>query len=105
MIAASCNEIERRAQAVVASLSEVGTGWTTGDGQSAVGGGSLPGETLPTRLLQAPMHLNPVALSKSLRQASPAVVGRIERERLVLDLRTVLPEEDDALASAIRCAL
>jgi L-seryl-tRNA(Ser) seleniumtransferase len=105
MISASSDEIERRAQAVMASLGEAGTAWTTGEGRSAVGGGSLPGETLPTRLLQAPVHLNPVALSKSLRQASPAVVGRIERERLVLDLRTVLPEEDATLATVLRCAL
>jgi L-seryl-tRNA(Ser) seleniumtransferase len=105
MISASGDEIESRAQAVIAKLGEAGTGWTTGDGQSAVGGGSLPGETLPTRLLQAPTHLSPVALSKALRQSGPAVVGRIERERLVLDLRTVLPEEDETLATVLRCAL
>jgi L-seryl-tRNA(Ser) seleniumtransferase len=105
MISATGDAIERRSQGVIASLGEVGAGWTTGDGQSAVGGGSLPGETLPTRLLVAPPVLNPVTLASTLRRSTPAVVGRIEHERLVLDLRTVLPEEDETLATVIRCAL
>jgi L-seryl-tRNA(Ser) seleniumtransferase len=116
MISASCDEIERRAQAIIASLEgAVGgaagdrssDGWTTGDGRSAVGGGSLPGETLPTRLLMAPADLDPVALGAALRRATPAVVARIEHDRLVLDLRTVLPEEDErlalTLAEVVRC--
>ena len=108
-ISASPAEIERRASAVVESLGEAGAGWTMGDGRSAVGGGSLPGETLPTRLLCAPTSLNPVTLGAALRQARPAIVSRIEHDRLVLDLRTVLPEEDQTLtqtlASVLRCAL
>jgi L-seryl-tRNA(Ser) seleniumtransferase len=104
MIAATRDEIEARARAIIGRVGDAGHGWTTGDGQSAVGGGSLPGETLPTRLLLAPLELNPVALAAALRAARPAVVGRIEHERLVLDLRTVLPEEDETLAAVLRCA-
>jgi L-seryl-tRNA(Ser) seleniumtransferase len=102
MIAASPTVIESRARAVVDELKGAGIGWEIGDGSSAVGGGSLPGETLPTRLLMAPPELNPVRLATALRQARPAVVARIERDRLVLDLRTVLREEDAMLASVLR---
>jgi L-seryl-tRNA(Ser) seleniumtransferase len=102
MIAARPADIERRARTVAATL---GAGWEIADGQSAVGGGSLPGETLPTRVLLAPDVLAPDRLSAALRRATPAVVSRIERNRLVLDLRTVLPEEDAALSSSLRAAL
>jgi L-seryl-tRNA(Ser) seleniumtransferase len=90
---------------VIESLDELGEGWTTGDGRSAVGGGSLPGETLPTRLLVAPPGLNPEVFSAVLRRGRPAVVARIEHDRLVLDLRTVLPEEDSTLVTVLQCAL
>jgi L-seryl-tRNA(Ser) seleniumtransferase len=105
MISAGCDEIERRARDMIESLDELGEGWTTGDGRSAVGGGSLPGETLPTRLLVAPAGLNPEVFSAVLRRCRPAVVARIEHDRLVLDLRTVLPEEDSTLVTVLQCAL
>jgi L-seryl-tRNA(Ser) seleniumtransferase len=105
MIAASPGEIERRARAVIDALGEAGAGWGIGDGSSAVGGGSLPGETLPTRLLLAPPSLDPDRFAGKLRTMQPAVIGRIERDRLVLDLRTVLPGEDQTLVTVLRCAL
>jgi len=105
MISARPDDIERRARALIGQLGVGGTGWEIGDGQSAVGGGSLPGETLPTRLLLAPLSLDPDRLAAALRHVTPAVVARIERDRLVLDLRTVLPEEDAALLAALQAVL
>ncbi len=70
---------------------------------SAVGGGALPGETLPTwaLALTAPrVH----RLSARLRDGTPPVVARIEDERLLLDPRTVLPEQDDVLLTRVRTA-
>jgi L-seryl-tRNA(Ser) seleniumtransferase len=104
MIAASPEEIEVRARAAIGALGAAGAGWTIVDGRSAVGGGSLPGETLPTRLLAATESLNAETLAGALRRAIPAVVGRIERGRLVFDLRTVLPEEDSLFAETLACA-
>jgi L-seryl-tRNA(Ser) seleniumtransferase len=104
MIAAPPEDIERRARRVLASLGPAADGFTVEDGCSAVGGGSLPGETLPTRLVVAPPQLDAQVTAAALRRTSPAVVGRIERDRLVLDLRTVLPDEDELLASALRAA-
>jgi L-seryl-tRNA(Ser) seleniumtransferase len=73
------------------------------DGRSVVGGGSLPGETLPTKLLALKVP-HPDHLARLLRTGDPPVVGRIEEDRLVLDPRTVLPEEDEALIEAIQRA-
>ena len=105
MIAESPEAIEERARAVIRRLLDSGESWTIVDGLSAVGGGSLPGETLPTRLLVAPARFNPVKLAAKLRAGRPPVVARIEHDRLVLDLRTVLPTSDDGLADALLAAL
>jgi L-seryl-tRNA(Ser) seleniumtransferase len=69
-----------------------------------VGGGSLPGETLPTCLLalSAP---NPDRLMKRLRQQGPPVIARLQDDRVVLDPRTVLPEQEEALLLGLKRAL
>jgi L-seryl-tRNA(Ser) seleniumtransferase len=68
-----------------------------------VGGGSLPGETLPTRLLALPA-LPADRLAARLRAGLPPLVARIVDDALCLDPRTVLPEQDDLLLAAILAA-
>jgi L-seryl-tRNA(Ser) seleniumtransferase len=65
------------------------------EGHSVAGGGSTPDQTLPTWLLAVPGDA--AAQERALRLGDPPVIARIEDDRLVLDLRTVLAEEDDAL--------
>jgi L-seryl-tRNA(Ser) seleniumtransferase len=72
-------------------------------GASTVGGGSLPGETLPTRLLALP-GLPADRLAARLRAGRPAVVARIVDDALCFDPRTVLPEQDDMLLDAVVAA-
>jgi L-seryl-tRNA(Ser) seleniumtransferase len=72
-------------------------------GLSTVGGGSLPEETLPTRLLALEVS-KPDDFLAELRQANPPVIARIENDRVVLDPRTVLPSQDDQLLIALRQA-
>jgi L-seryl-tRNA(Ser) seleniumtransferase len=72
-------------------------------GRSTVGGGSLPGQTLDTCLVALPDRA-PDALAARLRRARPAVVGRLQDDRLVLDPRTVLPEQEESLVAAVRAA-
>ncbi len=104
MIATPLEEIERRARSWAEGLADLGVEVGVVDGESAVGGGSLPGETLPTRLLAiGGVTLDELALR--LRTGEPAVVGRIERDMLLFDPRTVLPAEDEALLQALRRAL
>ena len=74
--------------------------------ESAVGGGSLPGERLPTTVLViAPRRAGAAGLLRRLREQEPPVIGRIQDERVLLDPRTVLPDEDDVLIEAVRRAV
>ncbi|MGD2143783.1 MAG: L-seryl-tRNA(Sec) selenium transferase, partial [Anaerolineae bacterium] len=104
MIGARVATIEQRAQLWRAALQQAGISAEVVDGRSAVGGGSLPGETLPTKLLVVPTE-HPDRLATSLRHADPPVVGRIEDDRVVLDPRTVLPEEDQALVRSVAASV
>ena len=69
--------------------------------ESAVGGGSLPGETLPT-WCWSPGATEPNAAAAALRRADPPVVARVQQGRLLLDPRTVLDGQDEHVASAVR---
>lgn len=74
------------------------------EGISAVGGGSLPGETLPTSLLALEVK-SPDRFLKKLREQNPAIVARTENDRVVFDPRSVLPVQDSALLTGIQQAL
>ncbi len=76
------------------------------EGSSRVGGGSLPTAELPTVLLslQVP-HLESSELARRLRCGDPPVMVRLQQERLLLDLRTVNPEQDGLLLKAILAAV
>jgi L-seryl-tRNA(Ser) seleniumtransferase len=73
-------------------------------GQSTVGGGSLPGETLPTWVLALVIN-NPDKFMEKLRQCRPPVIARTEKDRILLDPRTVAPEQDDDLLISLKNAL
>jgi L-seryl-tRNA(Ser) seleniumtransferase len=78
------------------------------DGSSLVGGGSTPAQSLPTKVLRiASARHSAAQLEARLRQAPAgiAVIARIEDERLLLDLRTVFPEQEPALLQALLSAL
>jgi L-seryl-tRNA(Ser) seleniumtransferase len=76
------------------------------DGLSMVGGGSLPDESLPTKLVAIPGNGAYVSeLAERLRTGEPAVVARVERDAVLLDPRTVMPAEDRKLLAAVRSAL
>lgn len=79
---------------------------TVEDGSSEVGGGALPLQELPTRLVVlAPGPEATRAAEIRLRRGTPAVLVRIKEDRLVIDLRTVAPDEEAILAVALRDAL
>ncbi len=72
------------------------------DGHSTIGGGSAPGSALPTRLV-AVTHptLSPDGFEEALRALDPPVIARIEDDRVLIDLRTVAPDDDERLATLI----
>jgi L-seryl-tRNA(Ser) seleniumtransferase len=69
-----------------------------------VGGGSLPGETLPTWLLALAVD-SPAGSAARLRAGEPPVIARIEDDRLLLDPRTVLPEQEEQLWDLVAAAV
>ena len=105
MLAATTEELRTRAAALVAALP--GEGVAVVALESTVGGGSVPGETLPSVGVGVPTPSGRAAtdLLARLRAGEPCVIGRIERDWVVLDLRTVAPGHDAVLAAAIVHAL
>ena len=97
MIAASPESVRERAEGWAGQL---GRGEVI-PGESTVGGGSLPGETMPTFLLALRLPKPDRCLAR-LRQARPAIIARLEDDRLVLDPRTVLSEQEPALLAGLR---
>ena len=102
MLRMPVEEIGARAEALAGGLRKAGFGAAVIEGQSTLGGGSAPGETLPTRLVEL-RHptLSAKALEARLRQLDPPVVARIQNDRVVVDLRTVPEGLDGTLARLI----
>jgi L-seryl-tRNA(Ser) seleniumtransferase len=90
-------ELRTRAQRLVAALQADGVDAACVDSDAAVGGGGAPELRLPSAAVSLP-----AALAALLRQADPPVVGRVERGRCLLDLRSVPAEDDDLLLRAVR---
>ena len=104
MLSLSVDDIRARAETLAAGL-DGRPGWraTLTPGTSAVGGGSAPGVELPTVLVAIERDgLSPDALDARLRTLVPPVIARIDRHRIVLDLRSVLPHEDAHLLAALQ---
>jgi L-seryl-tRNA(Ser) seleniumtransferase len=99
MISTPRADLERRATALAAT-----TDADVVAVESTIGGGSLPGEVLPSFGVALAAR-SADGLVTRLRKGSPAVIGRIEDKRVVIDLRTVEPERDGDLATAIATAM
>jgi len=104
MLAMPLDEIDGRARALAAALTELtGVAADIVDGESTIGGGSAPGSAIPTRLVAITYpSLTAEQLEERLRRHSPPIVARIAGDRVVIDLRTVEPDDDEVVAAAIR---
>jgi L-seryl-tRNA(Ser) seleniumtransferase len=96
------DELRATAEAWCSALRTAGVPADTAPAESAAGGGSLPGQTLPTVCVVLPGPTG--RLVSALRAADPPVVARAESGRVWLDPRTVQPSEADALLAAVRAA-
>jgi len=106
MISAPLEEIDQRARLWAQSLQGLAR---VEEGETMVGGGSLPGGTLPTRLVaiggEGKKHRNMAqVLSQRLRCQEIPVIGRISGNVLLLDPRSVLPEEDEVVLKSLQGA-
>jgi L-seryl-tRNA(Ser) seleniumtransferase len=104
MLTMSTAAMRIRADALAAAINRA-AGWKADvvKGMSAVGGGSAPGVELPTWLVSVVKDsLSAAALEEKLRTGSVPVIARIDQDRVVLDLRTVLQTDDTLLAELIQ---
>jgi L-seryl-tRNA(Ser) seleniumtransferase len=103
MIAMPLDEIRALASDWARQLVGTGIPAEVRDGASAVGGGSLPGQTLPTALVAVGAR-STTQLAQRLRSQVPAILTRLESDRVILDPRTVQRQEDSHLIDAVRKA-
>jgi L-seryl-tRNA(Ser) seleniumtransferase len=96
MLATSLDELRERATRIAATIRNAHVAATEG----RIGGGSLPRASIPSIGVELASP-QPDDLAAHLRRWSPPIVSRIEDQRVVLDLRTVAPEQDDALIAAL----
>ncbi|HEY81189.1 MAG TPA: L-seryl-tRNA(Sec) selenium transferase [Caldilineae bacterium] len=104
MISASAEALAQRARTWADALTRQGIRVTLAPGGSAVGGGSLPGQTLPTTLLLLRTE-HPHRLLAALRAHTPPIIARVEEDAVAFDPRTVLPEQETILLAAIPSCL
>lgn len=100
MLSVPLDELGRRAKHWAASLQR----GEVSPSQSTLGGGSLPGETLPTYVLSLPAKSPNQTMSRLRAQPTP-IIARTERDRILIDPRTVLPEQDHTLLLGLTAAL
>jgi L-seryl-tRNA(Ser) seleniumtransferase len=101
MMEISKAEIANRAKAMVAKLGKE-TRAELIDGESLLGGGSAPSAVLSTTLIGLTCQgLSADQLAARLRVSDPPVIARVEEGRVLLDLRTVFPEQDQALGRVL----
>ncbi len=100
------SSLRTRAEALAGRLAEAGVDCRAVPAAAAVGGGGGPGVSLPSAALSLPERYAPGLRSGAAVRSGdvPAVVGRIEGGRLLLDLRAVAPADDARLAGAVLAA-
>jgi len=95
-------EIGKRGQALAAQIKRPKWQVEIIDGESLLGGGAAPSSVLPTSLLALTCEgMSADQLATRLRASQPPIISRVEEGRVLLDLRTVFPEQDVAIASAL----
>ena len=104
MLATTLDELERRAGALARAASDAGFVSAVVETEAVAGGGSGAESTIPSRAVALGGPLAVDELASRLRAGELPVIGRIEDGRLLLDLRTVAPEEDTELLEALRIA-
>lgn len=92
MLRLSYDDIAKRARALAAAI----PGAEVIDGHSLAGGGSTPDQTLPTALIAIDKRHE-----RRLRNGNPPIITRVDNDKVLIDLRTVLPEEEIALQAAL----
>jgi L-seryl-tRNA(Ser) seleniumtransferase len=102
MMRLSKDDIARRAEVMISGIKSSTLRLEICDGCSVIGGGAAPSAVLPTRLLAIThSRLSADELCSRLRASDPPIIARVEEGRVLLDLRTVFPDQDGAVAAAL----
>ncbi|KPL02637.1 MAG: hypothetical protein AMJ90_05195 [candidate division Zixibacteria bacterium SM23_73_2] len=101
MISTPIGDLRKRAEKIKKELRKSNLKLLIGESKSTVGGGSLPGETLPTIVISFETKLSPDLQAQRFREENPPIIGRIEKNRFVLDLRTIFPHQDREVLRSI----
>ena len=101
MIAAPLSDLESRGRRICSAVG--GASFDLASSEATVGGGSLPGQTLPSLALspRLPAGIEIDRFAQMLRMGSPGVFSRVSDGKLLIDLRTILPEDDDRLIASL----
>lgn len=103
MMRTPLDDIRKRAEAIVSAVKDRRLAVELREGESVIGGGAAPGSVLPTVLIAIrSQQFSPDEMVSTLRHHETPVIARVEEDRLLLDLRTVMPEEDEILIEALR---
>jgi L-seryl-tRNA(Ser) seleniumtransferase len=102
MMRVSKEEIGRRAESLAKELESSNVSAEIVDGASVIGGGAAPSAVLPTRLLAVSAEgLSADELAARLRSSNPPIIARVDEGRVLLDLRTVFPQQDEVVQAAL----
>jgi len=103
MMRLSKDEIGKRAKAVAEKIRRPELSISVMDGESVIGGGAAPSAALPTTLLAVTSKtVSADELAARLRASAPPIIARVEDAQVLLDLRTVFPEQDETVAWALQ---
>lgn len=102
MMSLSKEDISARAETVAGKIQSAKLEVELVDGESVIGGGAAPSAVLPTQLLAiACKELSADSFAARLRASDPPIIARVEGARVLLDLRTVFPEQDETVISVL----
>jgi len=103
MLALSETEIEERANAVIAQVTPTDLKLSLQPGDSAVGGGTAPTSKLKSMLIAlAHPQKSATEMEQQLRRSTPPVIARVADDKVLIDLRTVFPDEISSLIAALK---
>jgi len=106
MLSTSVEELALRAENIVNELNELPANISIGDGESRMGGGTMPKSAIPSKTIDIlPDNLSLPKLAKRLRETDNPVMGYIAEEKFKIDLRTIFPRQDQILTKSIKESL
>jgi L-seryl-tRNA(Ser) seleniumtransferase len=106
MLALPIAELQRRAEKIIQALAGLRLKAECGEGQAQIGGGTLPRSILPSVTLDLfPQKMRMETFAAQLRNGCPPVIGYISNQKFKIDLRTVLPAQDEMLIRQLRSVI